>query len=124
MSKPYGRIKDTTRAVQSALVSQLFSRFYLIAVAKFPFLAWPVVSSIFESVVKRFLIWLTDEEIIFFNTVWIRVNVSGDAAALEEARQKAIRAVEEGASDEELDKRDEELRDALDELHRRRGFPI
>ena len=117
MSK-LNRIKDGTRVAQDTLVSSMTRAIKVMAIAKAPWLGWAVIDSVFEYVLKNTLYWLTEEGIIFFNSQWIRIKISEDVALLEEARQRALKAIDEGASDEELDQRDQDLIDAFDRFHR------
>lgn len=124
MSEPINRVKAGTRVAQETLVSSIESALYQIAIAKAPWLSWPVIRQVFRYVSERVLYYLTDEGIILFNSIWIRVEISGDVAELEEARQRALLALDEGANDEQLDKIDQDLIDAFDRMHRGSRNPI
>lgn len=118
MSTSVGKIKSTTRAAQAALVSTSTDAIFLAATIYAPFLKIPLVKILFKFILEKTLEFLTDKGIIYFNVVWIRINVSSDAANLEESRQAAIKAVHENKSDEELDKLDQELINEFKKLNR------
>lgn len=124
MSTPIGRIKDTTRAAQAALVSSAVNAVMTAAISSAPFLGWTIVKPFTKFFLERVLGFLTEKGIIYFNVVWIRLEVSGEAADLEKARQKAIEAVHYNKSDEELDKLDKELEDAFKRLNRYGRGPL
>lgn len=113
------KIKDSTRVAEKALVGSAITAVYKLATVAFPPLAWPVVNTVFKYALDKALYWLSEQGIIIFNTVWVRIQISGEAADLEDARQKAIKAVSgELISDEELDEIDKEMSDAFDKLNR------
>lgn len=112
------RLRDSTKISNEILTASLVVSIYKLAVLKMPFLAWPVLSQLYKFLMSHSLSFLLEKGAIWFNVAWIRAEVSADAAGLEEARQKAMRAIAEGASDEDLDKADEEMRRAFDKLHR------
>lgn len=123
MSNP-GQIKDSTRAAERALVGAASSAIFSMMVAKAPFMAWPIVKTIVQFTLDKFLYWLSEEGIIWFNTVWIRVEVSADASRLEKARQRAIQAMDGTVMESEMDKIDKELRDAFRDLYRGNRGPL
>ena len=115
---PVSKIKDMTRVAEKALVSSASRIIYTMLIVRFPFLAWPVLRNVFGYILDSTLFWLSEQGIILFNDVWVRFMVSGEAADLEDARKKAVEAVNNDASDEELDKIDKEMSDAFDKLVR------
>lgn len=123
-SDPVSRIKESTRVAERALVGSASEAIFSMLVAKFPFIAWPMIKTIAQYLLDKFLFWLSEEGIIWFNTAWVRVRVSADASSLEKARQKAILAMDGTSMDKELDNIDKELRDAFDRLHRGSRNPL
>jgi len=115
---PIDRLKKDTQIANKALATGLAEAFHKMATAKMPFLSWPVLAQAYKFFVGLTLEFALEKGAIFFNVLWIRVEVGNDAADLESARQKAIKAVNEGAKDEDLDKADDEMRRAFDRLHR------
>lgn len=112
------RLKLSTKLSNEALALALTESIHKMATAKMPFLAWPILATAYKFFMNQALGWLLEKGAIYFNIMWIRIEVGADAASLEEARQKAIKLVKEGAKDEDLDEADLEMRRAFDRLHR------
>jgi hypothetical protein len=112
------RLKVGTKLTNEALAMALTESIHKMATSKMPFLAWPILATAYKFFMNQALGLLLEKAAIQFNIMWIRLEVGSDAAALEEARQKAIKLVKEGAKDEDLDEADLEMRRAFDRLHR------
>ena len=112
------RLKKDTKLTNEALALALTESIHKMATVKMPFLAWPVLDVTYKFFMKEALEFLLHKGAVWFNIIWIRTEVGADAASLELARQRAIKAVTEGAKDDELDEADLELRRAFDRLHR------
>lgn len=113
------RIKESTRVAERALVGSISETIFSIMVAKAPFLAWPVMKTIVRWMMDHFLYFLSEQGIIYFNTVWIRVRINAESAALEKLRQQAIEMLEGGTvMNSELEKLDREMSNAFDDLNR------
>lgn len=119
-----GKIKDSTRTAEKVLVGAASDSIFSLLVAKAPYLKLPIINTFARSILDRCLYWMSEQGIIWFNIVWIRVNVSADASRLERARQKAILAMDGTVMDKELERLDDEIRKAFDDLHRGNRNPI
>jgi hypothetical protein len=124
VSSPINKIKETTRKVEKAIVEASFESIWGLVVSKAPFFAWPIVKEISRFGLKHTLYFLTETGIIWFNTAWLYIHVGADFSNLENERQLAILAVEQGASDEELDDIDNALIEAFRKAHRVGRAPL
>ena len=118
MADPINQIKDKTRVSEEILVSSVVEAIYLMLTAKAPFLSWPILKTIFKFGLNKLMSWLSEQGIILFNTVWIRLEVGKEAERLEKARQDYMWAVDNELSQGEIDEIEKEMVDAFDDLVR------
>jgi hypothetical protein len=118
------RLRQSTEIANKALVLALVESIHKMAALKMPFLAWPVLKEFYKFLMTHSLGFLVEKGAIFFNIAWIKLEVSADAADLEEKRQKAIQLVKEGANEKELDEIDDQIKRAFDKLRRGGRGPL
>jgi hypothetical protein len=123
-TKNIGEKKKDTRAAQAALVVAAVESIFTSLVVHFPFFKLPILKHTIKFGLQKTMEWLSDKGIVYFNVVWIRLNVSNEVADLEEKRQNAIKGVQNGATEKELDELDKKMLDAFKRLNRYGRGPL
>lgn len=114
----FNKIKESTRRTEKLLVDLISDQIFAMAVAKAPFLGYPLIKTVVRYFMDKFLYWMSEQGIIYFNTAWVRIRVGKEAERLEQARQDALWAMDQGLSEEELREIEEEMINAFDDLVR------
>lgn len=114
----FNKIKESTRRTEKLLVDLVSDQLFAMVIAKAPFLGFPVIKTVVRYFMDKFLYWMSEQGIIYFNSAWLRIRVGKEAERLEQARQDAMWALDQGLSQEELDEIEEEMINAFDDLVR------
>ena len=119
-STPISKIKDSTRTVERQLVELLSDTIITSLKAKAPWIGLPVIKTFVSYGVRYLLYFMSEESIILFNQVYIRIKLGDDAEELEKIRRKARQLIEGDfeSRDKYIEQIDRELEDAFDRMHR------